>query len=379
MKVLHVITELDKMYGAQRHVVECIKNHVHNHHECLVITGKTGTATTEINLLGVSTILVPSLKNVNYSFFSDIKAILKVAKTIQSFNPDLVISHSTKAGIVTRIACYIKKTPNIFTVHGWSFEIGAPWHQRIMGRIIELLIKSLSDSYHCVSHYTAEYGKRILHLQQEKVYVCPNMHMQKADTGINPTLYKNILMVAGFRKQKDHFTALRALEYILRTKRNDLHFTFVGDGPKRKEITKFIYNHHLESHITIAGETMDIDAYYQTCDIVILPTYYEGLPLSLIEAIQSKKAVIGTNVGGVNEIIHDNVNGNLITVEDHITLGNLIVAYYENNKVIELAANSFNIYNELYSYEKVSHRFNLMLQEAIQNSAYRKKEKTHKE
>src|ERR1700743_2977320 len=109
MKVLHVITELDKMYGAQRHVVECVKNHVSNQHECLVITGKTGTASHEVNVQGVSTILLPSLKNVNYSFISDIKSILKIVKEIQAFKPDLVISHSTKAGIITRIACSLEK------------------------------------------------------------------------------------------------------------------------------------------------------------------------------------------------------------------------------------------------------------------------------
>lgn len=375
MKILHIITKLNEMYGAQRHAVESVKDHLAHGHTCMVVAGEVGIASGMVEEMGVAVQQALFLKN-SYNPITGNKAVNEIVAVIENFKPDLVISHSTIAGIVARVACYRKKVPNIFTVQGWPFEIGTSWHQRLAGLVIEYLLKPFSDSYYCVSHYTAKYGIKTLGFKNtDRIYVGGNMHIDKKYTPAVPfRIYKNVLMVAGFRGQKDHISALKALEIIVKeNKVQGLTFTFVGNGPKRKVIEAFIQERNLGQHIILAGETDNVDAYYDTADIIILPTYYEGLPLSLLEAIQKAKPVIATNVGGNNEVVIDNVNGNLLEVEDYTALANHIIDYYTNNKLQQLSIQSRKVYDDVHSYDKVSQQLNNIINQAVKTSVFKKK------
>ncbi len=369
MKILHIITKFDTIYGAQKHVIECIKNHLDKKHECVVFAGTNGVASAQIEGLGVNVILIPSLKN-TYNILFDIKALFEINKQINLCKPDLVISHSTKAGVLSRIICFLKKIPNLFTVQGWSFEKGAPYFQQFAGKWIETIIKPITDSYFCVSNNTAIFGEKVLNIKSNKIYVCPNLHENVLPT-ISTKLTKNVLMVAGFRTQKDHLTALKAINLLVNEqKTTDLHFTFIGDGPQRGKIEKYIESNQLNKYITLVGETNDMGFYYQNCDIVILPTFYEGLPLCLIEALQYGKPAIATDVGGVNEIIKDGVNGNIIALNDFIGFATLITKYYQENLIESMSLESRTLYSEMYDYEKVSYKLNEILQLSVENSIF---------
>ena len=374
MKIIHIITKFHEMYGAQRHAVECMKNHLQNGHQCLAIAGTDGEATNTIKLLGIEVITIASIKNA-YNPFFDTKAIAAIVSVIKEYQPNLVISHSSKAGVLARIACYKTKTPNIFTVHGWPFENGTPFYQKVVALAVERLLIPFSDSYVCVSNYTKEFGLSKLPLSKSRVYACPNMHEKKEKPYLqSKTLQHNVLMVGGFRAQKDHLTALRALRIIIEANKiPSIHFTFVGDGPKRCVIENFITENNLSSFVTLVGETKEIDTYYSNADIVILPTYYEGLPLSLIEALQNGIPVIATNTGGINEIVFDNENGNLIQVEDETALAAHITNYYLNDKISQLSSNARKVYEKYYGYDIISKKLNDVMDTSLRNSVFAKK------
>ena len=370
MKILHVITELDNMYGAQRHLVECVKDHIIKGHVCKVISGKTGIASAQLSKKGIEIICIPELRN-SYFILNDVKAITKICKEIDDFIPDIVISHSSKAGIVARIACKIKKVPNIFTVHGWSFEKGTPLYQYITGYIIEYLMKGISDKYFCVSEHTASFGQKKIGIKRNKILVCPNVHEKRELASLDNNIYHSVLMVAGFRKQKDHETAIKAIDKIVNTlKRNDIKLILIGDGPERKNIENLINQYKLSNYITLAGETTEIDKYYKSCDVVILPTHYEGLPIALIESIQNAKPIIATNVSGVSEIVQDGYNGNLIAENDFNALADLIVKYYDENRFNEMGANALKVYSDKFSYESICIKMNNLIDNLSSNSIY---------
>ena len=371
MRIIHIITKLHEMYGAQRHAVESMKNHLQNNHECLAIAGTDGYATEAIKALGINVITVPTLKN-TYNLLVDFKAVAAIVAIIEEYKPDLVISHSSKAGFIARIACYKTKTPNIFTVHGWPFENGTPIFQKLAALAVERMMIPFSDSYVCVSDYTKQFGLAKLPFDKTRVYACPNIHEKKEEPfSFDNILKRNVLMVGGFRAQKDHITALKALKIIIKeNKLPTIHFTFVGDGPNRGNIEKFIEKNNLGEYITLAGETKDIDSFYDNSDIVILPTYYEGLPLSLIEAIQKGKPIIATDTGGINEIVQNGVNGNLIAVEDAFALANHLSEYYLNNKIPQLSINARKIYDTHYSYDIINEKLNNMIESVVQNSIF---------
>ena len=370
MRILHVITELDNMYGAQRHLVECVKDHIIKGHSCKVISGKTGNASEQLSKQNIEISCIPELKN-SYFFINDISAINKIVAEIDLYKPDIVISHSSKAGILTRIACWIKKVPNMFTVHGWSFEKGTPFYQFLSGYIIEFLLKGISDKYFCVSEYTAAFGHKKIGIDSEKILVCPNVHEKRILSKPDINIYHTVLMVAGFRKQKDHPTAIKAMNKIVNYfNRKDIQLTFIGDGPERKRIENLINYYNLNKYIHLAGETTDIDSYYRTSDLVILPTHYEGLPIALIEAIQFAKPIIATNVSGISEIVVDGYNGDIIGENDYNSLADLIVQYYDNNLFEIKGSNALNIYTDKYSYESICSRMNEIINTLVATSIY---------
>lgn len=371
MRILHVITELDNMYGAQRHLVECVKDHVLKGHTCKIISGKTGIASNQLGKYNIEITCISSLRN-SYFIVNDIQAINSIGKEINQFRPDIVISHSSKAGILTRIACRLKRIPNIFTVHGWSFEKGTPFLQFISGYVIEYLLKGISDKYFCVSEHTAAFGQKILGIKKEKVLVCPNIHEKRILSAPDTTIYNNILMVAGFRKQKDHSTAVKAMDIIVNVhNRKDIHLTLIGDGPERKYIESLIQNYNLSNYINLAGETTEIDKFYKSCDVVILPTHYEGLPIALIEAIQHAKPIIATNVSGVSEIVQEGYNGNLIAENDSNALADLLIKYYDENLFYEFGGNALKVYSDKFSYESICNKMNIIINNLPSNSIYK--------
>ena len=371
MKILHVITELDNMYGAQRHLVECVKDHIVKGHTCKIIAGKLGVASNQLSNYAVEINCISALRN-SYFFINDLKAIKRIITEIDSFKPDIVISHSSKAGIIARIACYKRKVPNLFTVHGWSFEKGTPTLQYLFGYTIEYLMKGISDKYFCVSEHTGAFGQSKIGIEKNKMLVCPNIHERKALISPNNNIYHNVLMVAGFRKQKDHHTAIKAFNKIVNVlNRKNIHITLIGDGPERKHILNLVKQYNLEVFVSLAGETTEIDKYYKSCDLVILPTHYEGLPIALIEAMQYAKPIIATNVGGVSEIVQDGYNGNLIEKNDYNTLADQIVHYYDNNLFNEMGNNAIKVYADKFSYESICVKMNDIINNLPSNSIYK--------
>ena len=353
-------------------MVECVKNHLAEGHSCAIISGKTGTASEQLAAYPIDIICSPALRN-SYFIFNDISAIRSIIKVIDRYKPDIVISHSSKAGILTRIACSIKKIPNLFTVQGWAFEKGTPFFQYITGLTIEYLLKSLSDKYYCVSENTASLGINKIGIKKEKIVICAKLHEKRNLSVPDNTIFHNVLMVAGFRKQKDHTTAIKAINKIVNIhRRKDIRFTFIGDGSERPHIETLINKYDLKDYIFLAGETTEMDKYYESCDIVILPTHYEGLPIALIEALQKAKPIIATNVSGVSEIIVEGYNGNLIEEYDYNALSDLIVRYYEENSFANMGANALQVYKERFSYDDICIKMNTIINSLPTNSIYKK-------
>lgn len=372
MKIIHIITDFSNVYGAQKHTIECIKDHLINGYDCKVYTGKKGEASHQIEKLGVEVVEFAELER-NYNLWNDVKLIKKIATQLKTDNPTIVISHSSKAGVISRVACYITKVPNIFTVHGWSFEKGTPFIQKKVGWILEYLVKYAADKYICVSNYTANFGIKSLHLKKQNVFVCAPMH-NKLNTAIEqPTTNTfTILMVAGFRYQKDHKTALIALKKVIATCPN-VKLILVGDGIEKENIVALAKTLQIDNYIDFVGEINNVANYYNSSQLVILPTFYEGLPITLLEAAQCSKPMIATNVGGISEIIIDNKNGFLIKVKDTNALATHIKSLIDNKTLLLQMGNfSQQHYANHFSNTKNLAMLNSIISQCISSSKFNK-------
>jgi glycosyltransferase involved in cell wall biosynthesis len=312
MKIIQVITNGHHLYGAQKHVIElsiCLKK---DGHDVLVVVGSLGRMTEILEQEGIAFFHLKSLVHQIHPYY-DAKCVRDLIKIFKSENPDIVASHSSKAGIVARIACWLSKIPNTFTAHGWSFADGIPQPQKSIFYVIEKIMGLISYQVITVANIEKDYALSKKILPAHKIKTIYNGAKDNAKDLLHKKIKNEIFtitMVAGIRPQKDHETLIRALEKI-----RDLNWQvyFLGDGELENKTKALVDNLNLSQKFHFEGAVLNVEDYLLKTDIMALITNWEGLPISIIEGLSFGLPIVATNVAGVKEEVIDNYNG--ITVE----------------------------------------------------------------
>lgn len=146
--------------------------------------------------------------------------------------------------------------------------------------------------------------------------------------------YLNIICVARFSEQKDHYCALRAIK-ILKNK-IPLKILLIGDGEEKKNITNFIDKNRLKKEVKILNFKKNPFPYILNSDIFLLTSKYEGLPNVLLEAQVLRKLIISSNCKtGPSEILDYGKGGILFNVGNYEELAKKILYYYYNKKIFK--------------------------------------------
>lgn len=122
-----------------------------------------------------------------------------------------------------------------------------------------------------------------------------------------------------------------------------VHLQVIGDGPQRRNLEHLAEKLHITQQITFYGDTPwdEVIAYLKASDIVVNPSYTEGLPTSVIEAALCDCAIIATDVGGTREIISDKKSGLLISPRDTTQLATALQRLVQDEDVrLQLAINA---------------------------------------
>ena len=101
----------------------------------------------------------------------------------------------------------------------------------------------------------------------------------------------------------------------LRESGRDVSLTLVGDGPLRGALEERARELGISERVRFAGRRTDTAAFYRDCDLFVLLSDYEGMPMSIIEAMASGLPVVATRAGGVAELVDDGVNGALVEAD----------------------------------------------------------------
>jgi len=123
-------------------------------------------------------------------------------------------------------------------------------------------------------------------------------------------------MFANFRPQKNHLNLVRAIGLLKSRVAVKFQLLLCGEGQTLPEVEALIEELGLESHIQLLGPRFDIPQLMNTIDIYCLTSLYEGLPLSLLEAMACRRAIVATNVPGNDEVIVDGRNGLFCASDD---------------------------------------------------------------
>ena len=130
--------------------------------------------------------------------------------------------------------------------------------------------------------------------------------------------------VANLTPKKDPLTLIAAIEEVRRVL-PDLVCYLIGTGPMEREVQAAIVDRGLEEHVRLLGVRDDVPDLLPGLDVFALSSRYEGLGLSLVEAMAAEVACVATDVGGVPEIITDRVDGRLVPVGDPAALAAALI------------------------------------------------------
>lgn len=367
MKILYVITK-SEIGGAQTHLMEVVRYMHRTGHDVSVITGTTGWLTNELAAIDVDYEILPDMvREINPA--KDIKTINYICHILEDKQPDIIHCHSSKAGIVGRIAGAIKNVPAVFTAHGWAFTSGVSPAKRIIYAAIEHMMLGITKRVICVSEFDRQLAKRwFLHNYNRIVTV----HNGIVDKTFNSNIAREdflplkLVSVARFSHQKNNMELIRAVEQINKLYSGSLQLNMVGDGPLLSEAQAYVTSHKLENDVHFLGSRTDVDDILNKNDIFCLISNYEGLPISIIEAMRAGMPIIASDVGGVNELVQDEVNGFLIPRGNISELVDKLKYILEHKKLIKsMGEASRKIYEEEYTADRMNQKILSVYNEVI--------------
>jgi glycosyltransferase involved in cell wall biosynthesis len=317
--ILQIVTKAD-LGGAQVHVLDLLRG-FQDDFEMVLATGEEGYCTDQARSLGIECHVLPSLVQ-RIDPISDLKATAESIKLIRALRPDLVHCHTTKAGLVGRLAARLVNVPAVFTAHTWCFSEGTSLAWRALGRPAETFAALCSKKIITVSeaNRTAAITRKIA--RADKFITVHNggadtHHRARPGSGNPP----RIMMVARLAAQKNQ-TLL--VETVAKLKRPVI-LTLIGDGPLRPQAAQAAAACPAHIKVEFLGQRRDIPELLAQADLFVLSTNWEGFPISILEAMRAGLPVISTDVNGVSEAVDDGETGFLVSPRD----GNGLLAALE--------------------------------------------------
>lgn len=312
MKIFYSITK-SKVGGAQTHISQLSQAFSKKDHKVAVMSHPGGWLENKIKENNVEFYPNPYFKN-SYNPLNLFKAQNKVKEAINDFQPDIISSHSSYAGFVTRMAVK-NDIPTIFTAHGWGFTPGTPFLRRQILKIAEKTASKYCSKIICVSEFDKKLAIKNNIAEEEKLETIHNgIEIQKEEKTHNqfPIGDKiKLIFVARLNKQKDPLTLLKAFNEIVKEGKieKDIELTMVGGGPKEKKVKDFIEKNNLKNKISLLGKVKREKVFEKLnkSHLFTLTSNWEGFPRSILEAMSCGLPVIASNVGGVSEAVDKDV------------------------------------------------------------------------
>ncbi|MCU7495104.1 MAG: glycosyltransferase family 4 protein [Ignavibacteria bacterium] len=240
--------------------------------------------------------------------------VARIRKLVRIRRPDLINTHSELATFYTSLAIIGTGIKLVQTVH--NTVIHYPFLQRILARV--MTDKFVAISERCKSIIESSIGPS--HKKIRLIYNGVNVKkFQCSDREISQEV-RNLLVIGRLAVQKDHHTLLRAFA-ILKSRLSQEGImvpvlNIVGTGALKDELMKLSQDLGLEDFVKFLGARSDIPEILRQCDIWVMSSRWEGLSISMLEAMASGIPIVATDVGSNSEVIENNINGSLVEKEN---------------------------------------------------------------
>lgn len=311
LKIAYLITRSDTVGGAHVHMKDIALAAQAGGHEVEVLVGGNGPYAALLRSNGLNVFNLHHLIRPIRPYV-DALAVLECRRAFKRFRPDIIHVHSTKAGLVGRAAAKLVGIPVVFTAHGWAFTEGIAERSRRLAVFLERRAAQISNAIICVSEYdrrlALEFGVGHEGLLTRIHNGVPDVASDLRSDGANGNTVR-IVSVARLDAPKDHMLLLDALTTV---REMPWELELIGDGPLTNEVQRRARDLGLSDRVVFSGLRNDVPQRLAQADMFALISDWEGLPLSILEAMRAQLPVIASNVGGVAESVTDGTTGFLV-------------------------------------------------------------------
>jgi glycosyltransferase involved in cell wall biosynthesis len=278
-----------------------------------------------------SIIYLPRMKK-SIGLVSDLITIYQIRKILRELNPDIVHTHTSKAGAIGRVsALTLFRKP--YLVHSFHGHVLSGYFSKLKSGLILGIEKFLSkktdvlvaDSKHVKSDLLAKGigGKSVWKVVPPGIRKQPIIDLDTVrDQLLIPREIFLICWIGRFTKIKDPFLAVESFAKFEQKSSKKVCLLMVGDGELFEPVSNLVAQ--INSNIKLVGWKTDVSAYLAAADLLLLTSLNEGFGLVVAEAGWYGKPTLSTKSGGVNEFIIDGVTGFLVgSTPDQIAISML--------------------------------------------------------
>lgn len=243
------------------------------------------------------------------------RAIKQLRTVVEENKYDIVHCHTPVAAACTRLACRRlrkqKKVKVIYTAHGFHFFSGAPLKNWMIFYPIEKLCAHMTDVLITINKEDYERAKR--KLKAGKVEYVPGVGIDidkfSYDVHISEQKRKELqiekddimlLSVGELSKRKNHEIVIRAIKAM---ENKSIKYFIVGEGERKEYLSSLIESMEMQNQIMLLSYRNDISELCQAADLFVFPSYQEGLPVALMEAIACHTPIACSEIRGNKDLI----------------------------------------------------------------------------
>jgi len=259
------------------------------------------------------------------NILKDLGCMLKLRRLIKALRPDILHVHSSKAGVIARIANIGLSSKVIYNAHGWSFNMKASNEKKYFYACIERTLAKFTKVIVNISDNEYETAIKV-GIPTHKMIVIKNA----IDTKIAYDKYNKLSIFEELHIPKDAYVIgicgrickQKAPHIFIEvcseiTKRiPNAYFLMIGDGELKDDVMKLANKHHIDDKLRITGWTHEPQKYISILNIALLTSKWEGFGLVLLQYMLQQKPVIAAEVGGISEIVKHEQTGMLVHWND---------------------------------------------------------------
>lgn len=263
----------------------------------------------------------------------DLLAIIDITRFLRNNFYHVVHTHNSKAGFIGRLAARLAGVPVIIhTVHGFAFHEEEPMWRQSLFKILEILASRWCDKMIFISQPLIDWAlKEGITTKDKIIKIYSGIDLDKfrplnenEETLIRKKWGINendavIGIVSKLWEGKGHevlISAFREIKKEIKTAK----LVIVGEGPLQGRLNRLVKTLGLEESVIFTGFQSDVSEIISCFDVAVLPSFFEGMGRVLLEAMAMGKPVVASRVGGIPDLVKDNINGFLTEPGDEKAL-----------------------------------------------------------